>query len=653
MRRAGVVLSAGVLGLGLAAPPAAAAEGLPVLQVTTTDDTVDVAPGDGVCVDEAGECSLRAAVMEANATGGLDVVRVPAGEYVLTVGMNEWDRDDDAATGDLDVVRPLALDAEGAVVTTDGFVGLVDVIGTRLVARGLSLRAPRAVDAQLKAQDAVLRLRDVEVRGGAGVVLTASDVAAERFRVIGVDADRAGYGLGALGVRGGRLELRRSEITGNVSLGDMGVVAREAQVRLVDTSIYGNYSNLSGEGSALVVQGGELEMVRGEVGGNRSAIGAGASVSDAEVVLRGTLFAGNYGSAENRGYGGGFTASRSTIAATDVRVESNYAVGSAGGFLLSNSDATFVGGSISRNVARSFGDTVGAGAVVESSRLVLDGVTLASNRAEAGGAALWAAGSTVEMVDVVARENSVNGFGAVLRAVDTSVLTRSSTFAANTSGTERGFERDGGAAFDLRQGSWRDFGSTFSANVAVDGGGAVRLEGTRAFLYETRFEDNEATSREGRGGALLVESGRTSLRDVVTSGNSSAGSAGALAVGEDAVVSVVGGRLAGSAAEGAGGAVLVEGDLLLRGTGLSGNRAATGAGVHVADTGRGRLVDVDLRGNRAEEQGGGVWGATAAQVDVRSSAFGGNGPTDLFRQAPAPGRFLLDGTPVSVGANDA
>ncbi|WP_051871201.1 CSLREA domain-containing protein [Chloroflexus sp. MS-G] len=38
--------------------------------VNTTNDTADANPGDGVCADSAGRCSLRAAVMEANALGG-------------------------------------------------------------------------------------------------------------------------------------------------------------------------------------------------------------------------------------------------------------------------------------------------------------------------------------------------------------------------------------------------------------------------------------------------------------------------------------------------------------------------------------------------------------------------------------------------------
>ena len=59
-------------------------------QVNTTADQEDANPGDGVCLSSAGKCSLRAAVMEANAlTGSLTnvpvvIINLPAGTYTLT-----------------------------------------------------------------------------------------------------------------------------------------------------------------------------------------------------------------------------------------------------------------------------------------------------------------------------------------------------------------------------------------------------------------------------------------------------------------------------------------------------------------------------------------------------------------------------------------
>ena len=51
--------------------------------VSTTTDAVDTNPGNGICADAAGNCTLRAAIMEANASAGNDTITLPAGTYHL------------------------------------------------------------------------------------------------------------------------------------------------------------------------------------------------------------------------------------------------------------------------------------------------------------------------------------------------------------------------------------------------------------------------------------------------------------------------------------------------------------------------------------------------------------------------------------------
>jgi CSLREA domain-containing protein len=56
--------------------------------VTSTADAPDAHPGQGVCADTAGQCTLRAAAQEANAQlgGSVITIMVPAGTYNLTLG---------------------------------------------------------------------------------------------------------------------------------------------------------------------------------------------------------------------------------------------------------------------------------------------------------------------------------------------------------------------------------------------------------------------------------------------------------------------------------------------------------------------------------------------------------------------------------------
>ena len=74
--------------------------------VNSTSDTVDIAPGDGVCLDGIGDCSLRAAIMESNVFKGADTVylqRSTTYELTLVAGAT------DASFGDLDILDSLTL----------------------------------------------------------------------------------------------------------------------------------------------------------------------------------------------------------------------------------------------------------------------------------------------------------------------------------------------------------------------------------------------------------------------------------------------------------------------------------------------------------------------------------------------------------------
>ena len=83
--------------------------------VTTTGDTPDSNPGDGLCDDGTGSCSLRAAIMEANSLGGTAAtIAIPAGVYELSIiGINE----NTGLTGDLDITSNITITGAGAQST--------------------------------------------------------------------------------------------------------------------------------------------------------------------------------------------------------------------------------------------------------------------------------------------------------------------------------------------------------------------------------------------------------------------------------------------------------------------------------------------------------------------------------------------------------
>lgn len=79
--------------------------------VTSFGDSVDAAPGDGVSVDENGQSTLRAAVMEANARAGADTILLGTGVYTLSLfGQYE----NNSLLGDLDITDDLTIIGAGS-----------------------------------------------------------------------------------------------------------------------------------------------------------------------------------------------------------------------------------------------------------------------------------------------------------------------------------------------------------------------------------------------------------------------------------------------------------------------------------------------------------------------------------------------------------
>src|SRR5262245_59962584 len=91
-------------------PVAAAAD----FVVNSTADKTDINPGDGLCETDGGDCTLRAAIQEANVLEGSDTISIPAGTYTLSIASPA---EDAPATGDLDITDSLTITGAGIGVT--------------------------------------------------------------------------------------------------------------------------------------------------------------------------------------------------------------------------------------------------------------------------------------------------------------------------------------------------------------------------------------------------------------------------------------------------------------------------------------------------------------------------------------------------------
>jgi CSLREA domain-containing protein len=107
------------VGFFMALPQSAAA--VATFTVNSTLDLPDLNPGDGICNAGVAGCTLRAAVMEANASAGPDTITLPAGTYTLSITPSDDEFNFDGARddiGDLDVLNDdLTINGAGAATT--------------------------------------------------------------------------------------------------------------------------------------------------------------------------------------------------------------------------------------------------------------------------------------------------------------------------------------------------------------------------------------------------------------------------------------------------------------------------------------------------------------------------------------------------------
>lgn len=138
--------------------------------VNTTADTIDAAPGDGDCGDANGGCSLRAAIMEANANPGTYVITLPAGTYVLT---RPSGAENNVQYGDLDIQADLTIEGAGAANTIIDAAGQYRVFevmaGYTVTISGVTIQGGNAgfYDGGAIYNSGDLTLRNVTIRDNA------------------------------------------------------------------------------------------------------------------------------------------------------------------------------------------------------------------------------------------------------------------------------------------------------------------------------------------------------------------------------------------------------------------------------------------------------------------------------------------------------
>jgi len=354
--------------------------------VNDTADTPDETLADGLCSTKtAHTCTLRAAVMQANVTGGASVtISLPAGTFGLLVPVLGSDGDYE---GDLNLQSPasaisiLGAGPDQTIIDGNGLFRIFAIAdGRNVTISGVTLRNGYAGSGgAITAQNGTLVVSDCvfehnAATSGSGGAISQSAGSHGSLTVNGalfIENTATGGDGGAIRAWGAnsfdmKVTLAAVEFTGNSATGDGGAVAALlASVIASDSTFIANHaqnaaggatsisggialgnfnsstisrcaldSNTAVEGGAIALHNSMLSVDKSTISNNSGAQGGGISLSDFGflTVTSSTIAANHAG-----GFGGGVkldntsgaALSSSTVARND---NSNADTGSGGGF---------------------------------------------------------------------------------------------------------------------------------------------------------------------------------------------------------------------------------------------------------------------------------------------------------------------------------
>ncbi|MBI3758471.1 MAG: hypothetical protein HY269_01800 [Deltaproteobacteria bacterium] len=269
--------------------------------MNSTLDEPDSKPGDGLCLSTpSGLCTLRAAIMEANADDNADTITLPPGEYDLTlVGSDE----DAAFTGDLDITSGLSL------IGSDAQKTIINAFGLDGTDRVFHIVNPVTVE-----------ISGVTIKGGdannsGGGILNVSGELTVRDSIL---SNNVAQGLGGGIANGGALTVIRSAITDNAAISP--VIGHGSSVILVANTTAQAFAQGGG-----IYNAGKLTLSESILYLNSSFNGGGLSNDKGSAELTNVTITSN--TANNVG-GGIYDSGPAKL--VNVTVHGNFA-GEAGG----------------------------------------------------------------------------------------------------------------------------------------------------------------------------------------------------------------------------------------------------------------------------------------------------------------------------------
>ncbi len=557
----------------------------------TVNDLSDA--GDGTCDDT---CTLRDAILAANASGGADTIDFSAsGAIVLGATLPA-------------ITDTLTIDGSGQTVAVDGANSY----------RVFTTTAP--------------------------VTLTALTVQHSN-----AGSDGGGAFFGAATVLNG-MTFFRNTVSGSNSGGSGAYFADSATIN--NSSFISNTTDAYGGGAyfadvatvsgttflsntAVNVGGGAVFVGQAIITAttflsNVASSGGGANFLGSAMVTA-TTFQGN--GAASLGGGAYFGVAATTAGTT---FDSNTAESDGGGAYFANQatviDTTFIGNKADSNGGARF-----------TGRAVVSGSTFSNNTARAGssGGAGFAGVSTITGTTFVSNTAINNGGSAVFN--DQAIITNT-TFMSSTAGNNGG----GGMFFNLATLSAVSFIS--NTTTGGYGGGATFFDAAR--LTGGLFSRNQVlNSNQAGGGAYFV--GAAVLTDTSFISNTAGINGGGARFG--AAATVVGGTFAGndvSENDAHGGGATFDSIAVITGTRFAENQATFGKGGGAFFAGTAVLTATSFLTNHASSGGGAYFSSTAQLLNpsfVGNTAGGGVGGAYFWGTTAVTGGLFSHNSTTSSG----
>ena len=241
----------------------------------TVDRNDDPDPAtSSACTAAPADCSLRGAIVAANAAAGADAITVQAATYTLTrAGADE----DAASTGDLDVTDELTITGAGARAT--------------IVAGGPAPFDDRIFDNQPGAKTTIGGLSIVGGKSTfVGGVYNRGDLKLEWVAVKNNTTSNDGGGIYG---NGGSLSITNSTVSGNSAMVAGGLRQNDGTATIVNSTITGNKADQFGGG--IVAVGSVINVRNSTITSNDSGrLGGGILTTiGATVLVKNTIVAGN------------------------------------------------------------------------------------------------------------------------------------------------------------------------------------------------------------------------------------------------------------------------------------------------------------------------------------------------------------------------